>query len=461
MPELPEVETVKRSLNASIVGESIENIDIYREKNILNDKEEFLSALIGERFLSVSRRGKFLIFHLSHEKAIISHLRMEGKYYIGQKEEEKGKHDILRYVFASGKTLRYIDVRKFGIIEYRKESELYDRPPLSNLGKEPFDISAEELMRGLKKKKGPIKEALLDQSIISGIGNIYDDEILFASGINPLKIASSLNEEDCVKIVANSKRIMEEAIALGGSTIKSYHPEKGKSGAMQNHLKVYGKLGENCPNCGFPLKKIAVGGRGTTYCPLCQKGDKPLVFGVTGPIASGKSTVAAYLKSKGYLVLDADKIVSSLYKEKDVLKNVQAILGKDAITDGALNRPYVRELLSSDVTKKKALEGYIWPLVYQKMEEEINKEKDRRILLDVPFLLSSPLEKYLDLLIYIEADPKVEETRIRERGKDPASSLALNAFFPREKAKKKANIVLSGNGSKESLLKELEKISYL
>lgn len=135
MPELPEVETVVRSLNKSIVGETIESIDVYRYKNILNDASFFVSSLLNETFRSVSRKGKFIIFHLSNDKAIISHLRMEGKYYLGDKNEEKGKHDILRYNFLSGKTLRYIDVRKFGIIEYRKESELYDRPPLSKLGK--------------------------------------------------------------------------------------------------------------------------------------------------------------------------------------------------------------------------------------------------------------------------------------------------------------------------------------
>ncbi len=461
MPELPEVETVVRSLNKSIVGETIESIDVYRYKNILNDASFFVSSLLNETFRSVSRKGKFIIFHLSNDKAIISHLRMEGKYYLGDKNEEKGKHDILRYNFLSGKTLRYIDVRKFGIIEYRKESELYDRPPLSKLGKEPFEISLEELKEGLKKKKGPIKEALLDQSVIAGIGNIYADEILYASSIYPLKSASSLSDEELNRIIISSRNILKEAIELGGSTIRSYHPEKGKSGKMQNSLQAYGKEGENCPRCHFPFKKISIGGRGCTYCPLCQKGDRPLLIGVTGPIASGKSTVAAYLEEKGYLVLDADKIVASLYEKKEILDKVCDLLGGKAVENGKLNRTYVRELISISSEKKAALEGYIWPLVYKEIERKIKQEKDRRILLDVPFLVSSPLSKYLDCLIYIEADPSIERERIAKRGKDPDTSLALNSSFPREASKKKADIVLSGNGSKEELLASLKEIDYL
>ncbi len=461
MPELPEVETVAKALNKSIVGERITSIEIFRPKNVLNDKDIFLNALIGESFLSVSRRGKFLIFHLTGEKAIISHLRMEGKYYVSSSPYAKEKHDILVYHFSSGKSLRYNDVRKFGIIEYRKENELYDRPPLSGLGKEPFDITATELRAGLKKKKGPIKEALLDQSLISGIGNIYADEILFSSQIYPLTPASSLNEEQISFIILSAKEILAKAISLGGSTIRSYHPEKGKSGEMQNSLKVYGKVGESCPRCSFPLKKIVVGGRGTTYCPLCQKGDKPLVIGVTGPIASGKSTVAEYLAKKGYQRIDADQIVASLYRSKEVLKKVKRLLGEEAVKDNGLNRSYVRNLLSNEPEKKKALENYIWPLVYEEIEREIGNSEAERILLDVPFLVSSPLEKHLDALIYIEANESKQRERIILRGKDPDSSLSLNASFPREKAKKKANVVLSGNGSKEELIEALKKIAYL
>lgn len=461
MPELPEVETVKRILEPIIQGETIRSIDIYREKNVLNAKETFLHSLVGETFLGISRRGKYLIFHLTHAKAIISHLRMEGKYYEGKADEPKQKHDILRYVFASNKTLRYNDVRTFGTIEFRNEKDLYDKPPLSRLGKEPFDISPDELFETLQKKNCPIKEAIMDQSIIAGIGNIYADEILFTSSVHPLTKANSLTKENVKSIIDSSIHVLSLAIEQGGSTIRSYHPKEGVSGNMQNELSVYGKKGKPCPRCSFPLRKIIVGGRGTTYCPNCQKGNQPIVIGVTGPIASGKSEVARYLSSKGYLHLDADKIVASLYRKPNVLKRIQSIFGAEAVKDDTLDRAYLREQINESSEKKEKLERFIWPLVYRTMEREISKAKCHRILLDVPFLIDSPLEKECDAVIYIEANASKQTERIKARGKDPISSLKMNASFPREKAKNRANIILDGNGSKEELQKQIGHYSFL
>ncbi len=461
MPELPEVETVKRILEPIIQGETIRSIDIYREKNILNGKDKFLQSLLGETFLGVSRRGKYLIFHLTHKKAIIAHLRMEGKYEEGRESEPPHKHDILRYVFVSGKTLRYNDVRTFGTIEFRLEKDLYSLPPLSRLGKEPFDITPIELFEKLQKKNCPIKEAIMDQSVIAGIGNIYADEILFASFLYPLKKANTVTKKEAKSIVDSSTRILSLAIQEGGSTIRSYHPKEGMNGNMQNELFVYGKKGKPCPRCLFPLRKIVVGGRGTTYCPNCQRGDKPIVIGVTGPIASGKSEVAHYLESKGYSHLDADAIVTALYQKPSVLKRIQTIFGDYAVKNGILDRVYLRESINESPEKKANLEHFIWPLVYRKIEQDIQKTQCNRILLDVPFLIDSPLEKECDAIIYIEADPSIQRKRIIARGKDPISSLKMNASFPREKAKSKANIILDGNGTKEDLRKQIDHYSFL
>ncbi len=461
MPELPEVETVRRILDPIVKGETISSIKIYRQKNILNDANYFVSSLIGETFTGVSRLGKYLIFHLTHEKAIISHLRMEGKYFEGNIEENQFPHDIMRYEFHSGKTLRYNDVRTFGTIEFRYEKDLFTFPPLSSLALDPFSISLDELEKSLQKTHRPVKEAIMDQHIISGIGNIYTDETLFAARINPLKKANALSEEEISSILKESRRILTLAIKEGGSTIKSYHPKEGVSGLMQNELLVYGKYKSPCPRCSFPLKRIVINGRGTTYCPLCQKGDHPLIVGVTGPIASGKSEVSKYLEKKGYEHIDADKIVASLYKEKSILKGVKKIFGKEAINTLGLNRDYCRKEIAKDVNKKTLLEKLVWPKVFEEIENEIHHSTAERILLDVPLLIGSPLEKECDLIIYIEANKETQTERLLKRGKDVASSLKMNESFPRKEAKKAASLILDGNGSVASLQKKLASIPYL
>jgi formamidopyrimidine-DNA glycosylase len=464
MPELPEVETIKRILNSFLPGKEIESVLILREKSILSDPDEFRRLLPGRRFLPVTREGKFLLFHLTGGLVILSHLRMEGKYFECPADFKPEKHDILIYRFTDGTGLRFNDVRKFGIIELFKEEDVHKEKPLSELGKEPFDLTPEELLKGLRRKRTePIKEALLDQTLISGLGNIYDDEVLFASGVNPKREASSITKEEAALIIKNSRRILSEAIENGGSTIKSYHPKEGVSGNMQNRLLAYGHANEPCVRCGFPMRKIRIGGRGTTYCPHCQplKG-RPFVVGVTGPIASGKSTVSAYLKNKGYTLLDADGITASLYKESPELREkVKAIFGPDAVTGSDINRPYILSEIAKDPAKKKQLEAEVLPEVYLKMRLALEQMDGGKAVLDVPLLIGSPLEEECDLIISVFADEKIQKARIKARGKDPELSMALNKGWPKGAAKKASGLVLDGNGSPEDLKKQLDAISYL
>ncbi len=461
MPELPEVETVRRILEPIVRNKTIKEINVYREKNLFPTAQDFVRNLLNETFLSVTRKGKYLIFHLTNRKAIISHLRMEGKYYEGKKEEIKDKHDIMRFVFDDDLTLRYNDVRKFGLLIYKKEDELWNTPPLNNLGEEPFSLSLDKFDALLKKKKGTIKEALLDQSLISGIGNIYDSEILYRSSISPYKKANSLNLNEEGLILKESIDVLNEAIKEGGSTIKSYHPKEGVSGMMQNKLLVYGKKGSSCPKCTFPIQRDFIANRSVFYCPLCQKVERPIIVGVTGPIASGKSAISSYLENKGYLNLDADKIVADLYQDPKIQAELKEKFGKEAIINGKINRTYLRELISQNPAKKEELENFIWPKVFSKIEEEIKASSNKRILLNVPLLIGSPLEEKCDLIIYIEASKEKQIERLLKRGKDPVSSLKLNESYPKEKAKKKASIVLNGDGSLEELYSALNQISYL
>lgn len=460
MPELPEVETVRRILNEIVKGKTIASIDVYRGKNLFPSPEVFVSSLVNETFLDVSRVGKYLVFHLTDNKAIISHLRMEGKYFEGHASDSYFKHDIMRFVFSDGSSLRYNDVRTFGTLTYRKEENLFNEKPLNTIGKEPFDISLSEFDSLLKKKKGSIKEALLDQTLVSGIGNIYDCEILFASKISPFRLANRLTEEEEKRILDNAKTILAKAIEEGGSTIKSYHPKEGVSGLFQNELKVYGKEKEHCSVCHFPIKRTLQGGRSTYYCTNCQK-EHPLIIGVTGAIACGKSEVSRYLENKGYLHLDADKIVKELYEEPKIMEGIARIFGDEVINDGILDRNFMRNEIVKNSALKKKLERYIWPKVFSTIKKTIRQNKDRKILLDVPLLLGSPLEAMCDYIIDIDASIATQTERLRKRGKDPEESLKMNASFPRELAKKKADILLDGNGDVFALRKQLDEYPYL
>lgn len=463
MPELPEVETIRRILVPIVKGKTIDKIEVFYPKAILSGSRAFASSLVHEQFLDVTRKGKYLLFHLTHDKVVISHLRMEGKYYESSATEQPHRHDILRYDFTDGSALRLNDVRKFGILILSGEATFQKIPCLAKLGEEPWDLSAKDLYSRLhKRKRLCIKEALLDQHILSGIGNIYDDEILFAAKINPKKLSGSLTLKECETLLSEADRILKEAVERGGSTIRSYHPKEGISGTMQNRLLAYGKGNTPCPRCGFPLRKIKIGGRGTVYCPNCQKlPGKPLIIGVTGPIASGKSAVCRYLAERGYDIIDADQIVSELYHEKSVLSFLGRLFGASAIADGHFNRAVALALLQDDPKKKKALEQHIHPLVFKRIRSLIAASKSERIALDVPLLFNSPLEESCDLIISVFADAKIQAARLRARGKDPEESLRLNENWPRGKAKKTSGLVLDGSGSLESLEAQLKRCAYL
>lgn len=276
MPELPEVETVRRSLLDLIIGKKIKSIDVFYDRIIQSDVEEFKTLLVNEEFVDISRYGKFLIFILNHY-IIVAHLRMEGKYFLkkNKDEEPKEKHEHVIFNFVDGTTLRYNDTRKFGTIELFKTNDLdvvLNSNPINKLGIEPIsgNLTIEYLKDKFKNKKEPIKSALLDQSIITGLGNIYADEVCFMSKLNPCTKANTLNDKDLERIIISSKKVLEKAISLGGTTIKSFVSSHAATGLFQNELLVHTK--EVCPICGGEINKIRVGGRGTYYCPNCQKG---------------------------------------------------------------------------------------------------------------------------------------------------------------------------------------------
>ncbi|GHH97265.1 DNA-formamidopyrimidine glycosylase [Neobacillus kokaensis] len=274
MPELPEVETVRKTLKSLVLNKTIDNISVFWPNIIKNpaEVEQFIDALKGETIVDVGRRGKFLIIY-TDKYALVSHLRMEGKYGLYPKSEPFDKHTHVIFRFTDDSELRYRDVRKFGTMHLYMKGEEFEKRPLLDLGPEPFaeDFTAAYLQAKLKTTNRKIKPALLDQKLLVGLGNIYVDEALFRAGIHPERIASSLKKKEIDLLHREIVATLSEAVEKGGSTIRTYVNSQGEIGMFQLELFVYGRKGEECKKCGRPLVKTTVGGRGTHFCPKCQK----------------------------------------------------------------------------------------------------------------------------------------------------------------------------------------------
>lgn len=268
MPELPEVQTVLNTLEDRIKGRRIENIQILYKPIVVCSEEEFCRKLIGSCFRGFKRRGKYLLFEMD-DVTLVSHLRMEGKYFILDDTYPISRHDHVIFYLDDGKQLRYNDVRKFGRMELIDKDE--DYRCFKDLGPEPFseEFCVQYCRDYLKEKKSPIKQALLDQSFVAGIGNIYADEILSLIHLDPRTPAHSLSRKQLEEMIQQTRSILRKAIEAGGTTIRSYTSSLGVTGRFQLDLNVHGLA--VCPVCGSEIKKIRVGGRGTYYCPKCQK----------------------------------------------------------------------------------------------------------------------------------------------------------------------------------------------
>ncbi|MEH7458691.1 DNA-formamidopyrimidine glycosylase [Bacillus sp. JJ1127] len=273
MPELPEVENVRRTLENLVTGKTIKDVIVTYPKLVKrpDDAELFKEMLRGETIERIERRGKFLLLYVT-KYVIVSHLRMEGKYLLHKGDEPVDKHTHVRFRFTDGTELHYKDVRKFGTMHLFKKGEEFEQMPLADLGPEPFDVELTPgyLQERLQKTNRKIKVVLLDQRLLVGLGNIYVDEVLFRSGIYPEREASSLTKAEIEKIYEATVITLREAVERGGSTIRTYINSQGQIGSFQELLNVYGRKGEPCVTCGTVIEKTVVGGRGTHYCPTCQ-----------------------------------------------------------------------------------------------------------------------------------------------------------------------------------------------
>lgn len=274
MPELPEVETVRKSLESVLIGKKILKGHVTYQGLLKNiDKDAFLAVLQNKIIRQIRRRGKYLLFMLSDEWTLVFHLRMTGQLIFCEKERAISKHTHVRLELDGKKELRFADIRKFGMIYLEKSGLIHNLKGLAALGPEPLeeDFTIHYLKERLKGKKGSIKSFLLDQGQIAGIGNIYADEILFKAGLNPEKEGLSLSNEEISKLYVAVRYCLQKGIDNRGTSFRDYVDGRGEKGNMQEELQVYGRGGLPCKLCGDTLIKTRTAGRGTVFCPTCQR----------------------------------------------------------------------------------------------------------------------------------------------------------------------------------------------
>ncbi|QHF54342.1 MULTISPECIES: DNA-formamidopyrimidine glycosylase [Streptococcus] len=271
MPELPEVETVRRGLNRLVKGKTIQKVEVIYAPMVKTGVDRFCQDLVGQVIMDVQRRGKYLLIYLT-DFVLISHLRMEGKYNFFQKQVPTNKHFHAFFTFTDDSTLVYQDVRKFGTMELLQEKNLSAYFASRKIGPEPTeeDFHLAEFTAKLARSKKPIKSHLLDQSLVAGLGNIYADEVLFRAQVHPAQVSHSLSANQITALRQATIEVLQLGIEKGGSTIRTYKNALGMDGSMQDYLQVYGKTGQACPCCQEKIVKIQLGGRGTHFCPRCQ-----------------------------------------------------------------------------------------------------------------------------------------------------------------------------------------------
>ena len=273
MPELPEVETVRAQLSAKTVGQQIKSVKKFHPRAINPRTEHNLDSLIGAQINSVNRRGKYLWFQLNRPYALVAHLGMSGQFYVQPSKDEPQKHLRAIFELSSGDSLRFLDQRTFGWVSVE---QLHEQIPTSalHIALDQFDdnFDSKKVIANFRRRKVQIKTALLNQEIMSGVGNIYADEALWRAKINPRKMTNKLTEEDLRKILSATKSVMSAALKAGGTSFDTqYRNVNGESGYFERRLRVYGRDGLACGRCRTKIKKIAFANRHSHFCPKCQR----------------------------------------------------------------------------------------------------------------------------------------------------------------------------------------------
>jgi len=277
MPELPEVETVKRGLALRIEGRRVERLTLNRADLRTPLPPGLRERIEGKRIERLGRRAKYILVHIEGGGVLIAHLGMSGRLVLtaAGAAEPRDPHDHVVFTFDDGTVLCFNDARRFGLIDYTSESELAQHPLLAHLGPEPLgnEFSGPVLGAALAGKATPIKAALLDQRVVAGLGNIYVSESLYWAGLSPRRVAATVTGTRAERLAQAIRDVLDRAIAAGGSSLRDYVQASGELGYFQHHWAVYGKEGEPCPNCDCrkSIRRIVQGGRSTFYCAKRQR----------------------------------------------------------------------------------------------------------------------------------------------------------------------------------------------
>ncbi len=272
MPELPEVETVVRTLRPLIAGRTIAAVELHCPKLLRRAPDRGLGVLVGRHVESVRRRGKLVLIGCG-DLTLAVHLKMTGRLVVRPESIPRGKHTHMVVTFADSGAgrLHFDDIRKFGFLCCVPTPSLAAMPEVAALGPEPLSLPFPEFERRLASHRGRIKALLLDQSFLAGLGNIYVDEILFAARVHPLTPAHRLRRAEAAALWRSMRSILRRAIAAKGSSIRDYTDATGTAGRFQERHRVYGREGKPCPRCGAAIRRIRAAGRSAWFCPACQR----------------------------------------------------------------------------------------------------------------------------------------------------------------------------------------------
>jgi len=271
MPELPEVETVRTGLEPLLTGRRIESVVCHRSS--LRYPLPELAALCGSSVIAVRRRAKYLLFDMGKNRTLVWHLGMTGQFHVLPQRAEAGKHEHVCFNLSDGQSLRYRDARRFGYAGLLFADELEQHAWFARLGPEPLsdDFSVEYLVQACAGRKAPIKNVIMDASVVVGVGNIYASESLYRAGVHPVRAAGRISARRLDLLERVIKQVLAEAIAAGGSSISDFVHADGKPGYFAHSFQVYGRQGESCFACDQQIKRISQAGRSTFYCSRCQR----------------------------------------------------------------------------------------------------------------------------------------------------------------------------------------------
>lgn len=264
MPELPEVETIVRTLRPALIGRDVVSAQLLWARTLASPSpKQFLAQIVGQKFVEASRRAKFLNFQLSTSNLLI-HLRMSGDVYLNDSADPPGRHDRLRLGLSDGRTLVFNDARKFGRVWLVADMDQV----VGDLGPEPFDPSftSQTFYDGLRQRRRQMKPLLLDQHFIAGLGNIYTDEALHLSGVHPLRVSDTISALEAEKLFDAIRSVLQTGLDHNGASFDWVY----RGGSFQNYFRVYNRAGQPCPVCGTLILRMVIGQRGTHFCPTCQ-----------------------------------------------------------------------------------------------------------------------------------------------------------------------------------------------